>query len=248
MRTSARLGIAASLVAISSITACSDSTGPTGPTAAQLATHFDSIAIQAQAQSDTNSAYGTRSFLATLIELPAALGATPASVSVTTANGNESWKAYELLELNSSGSNTDSSFAILMFRDADAHTALIVFFDSTGTAQSGGVITADTILVNPTDASATTSLTSVSSACTTPSASLLNPSLGTLAISSCSLARFRTTLSMTLPTTAGMDAALTSLAFTNSSMNGVRVVDQASGASVRRLREMLHVMAARRRH
>jgi hypothetical protein len=248
MRNPVRIGIAASLLAISFMTACSDSTGPSGPTAAQTATHFDSIAIQAQAQSDTNSAYGTRTFLATLIELPAALGATPATVSVTTANGNESWKAYELLELTPAGSTPDSSYAVLMFRDADAHTALIVFYDSTGTAEDGGLITADTILVSPSDGSGTTSLTSVSSGCTTPSSSLLNPALGTFLNSACSLAQFHTTLSLTMPTTPGMDAALTSLSYTNASVNGVRVVDQAGGASVRRLHEIMHTMASRRRH
>ena len=87
MRSPVRLNVAVSLLAISFAIACSDSTGPREPTAAQVAAHFDSIAIDAQAQAETHSSYSTRNLISTLIELPAALGATPASVNVTTANG-----------------------------------------------------------------------------------------------------------------------------------------------------------------
>ncbi|HSU94360.1 MAG TPA: hypothetical protein VLI43_11660 [Gemmatimonadaceae bacterium] len=246
MRTPARLKVVVSLLALSAAAACgSDSTGPKAPTAAQVAAHFDSIAIQAQTQSETNTAYGQRSLLATLIELPAALGAVPASVSVTTANGVESWKAYELLAVPST-SSADSAFFLLMFRDADAHDALIILFDSTGAGDSGGIIAGDTISVSPTSAAAATSLSSVSSTCATPSTSLLNPQLTMLAIGSCNLARFTTTVHLTSPSTTGMDAALTSVSFSNSSVNGARVVDQASGAAVRRVLDMLKAAKANR--
>jgi hypothetical protein len=240
MRSHARLRIAASFLAISAAAACgSDSTGPGGQTAAQVAAHFDSIAIHANVQSDTNSAYGTRSLIATLIELPAALGATPASVSVTTASGVEQWKAYELLEVMPGSSSTDSTFILLAFRDADAHTAIAVFFDHTGTAEDGGLITGDTIPVNPSQGSGTTSLTSVSTTCATPATSLLNPQLATITVAQCNLAKFNTTLSLTSPPTPGMDAALTTVTLTNVSVNGVRVVDPSSGAPVQRLKAML---------
>jgi hypothetical protein len=247
MRLPARLTIAVSLLAISVVAACSDSTGPKGPTAAQVAAHFDSIAIQAQAQSETNEIYSGRNLLATLIELPAALGATPSSVSVTTANGAESWKAYELLAIPSTNA-ADSVFFLLMFRDADAHTALLVTFDSAGVGNGGGIITGDTISVNPTDASATTALTSVTTACTTPSASLLNPQLASLSIGTCNVARFSTSLHLTSPSTTGMDAALTSVSITNASVNGVRLVETASGASVRRVFDLLRAVKANKRH
>ena len=246
MRSPARLKIVVSLLAISVAAACSDSTGPKEPTAAQVAAHFDSIAIDAQTQSQTHESYGGRNLLATLIELPAALGATPASVSVTTASGAERWKAYELLLLPPSGSSNDSTFFLLAFRDADAHTALLVTFDGAGTGNEGGIITGDTISVNPSAASATTTLTSLSSACTTPSTSLLNPQLASLSIGTCNIAHFTTTLHLTLPTTTGMDAALTSVSFSNASVNGVRVVDAASGASVRRALDMLRAAKASR--
>jgi hypothetical protein len=248
MRSLACLRLAACLAATSVAVACSDSTGPTPLTAAQIAAHFDSLAVQAIAQSDTNSAFGTRGLVTTLIELPAALGALPATVSVTTANGVESWKAYEILAITAPGATTDSSFAVLMFRDADAHTALIAFFDSTGTINEGGLITGDTIAVNPIDHNGSTSLTSVSTACATPSTSLVNPQLGFIGIGDCTLAQFHTSLDLTLPTTSGLDAALTTISFSNATMNGVREVDQAEGAAIRRVHEMLRAAKASKRH
>jgi hypothetical protein len=243
MRSPARLNLVVSLVVIASAAACGDSTGPSAPTAAQVAAHFDSIAVQAQSQS---SAYEERSLLASLIELPAALGALPSTVKVTTADGTENWKAYELLDLPPSGSSSDSTFFLLAFRDADAHTALLITFDGDGTGNGGGIVTGDTINVNPSDASATTTLSSVTNACGAISSSLLNTQLSTVTFDTCNLATFTTTLNLTLPTTTGMDAALTSLSFSNSSVNGVRVVDQAAGASLRRAAAMFHSAKAYR--
>jgi hypothetical protein len=250
MHSPARLRIAASFLAISVAAACgSDSTGPGAQTAAQVAAHFDSIAIQANAQNDTNSSYESRSLLTTLIELPAALGAVPATVSVTTADGVEHWKAYELLARPSSQSENDSAFILLAFRDGDAHTALLAEFDGSGTIQEGGLVTGDTILVNPTDGSGSTALTSTSTTCTTPSASLLNPALDMLGMSACTLAKFHTSVMLTSPATEGMDAALTSVSFTNASVNGIRTIDaDVSGASVRRVRALLHAAAAKSRY
>jgi hypothetical protein len=250
MHSYARIRIVASFLAISAAAACgSDSTGPRPLSAAQLAAHFDSIAIAASAQSDTIPAYGVRDELATLIEIPAALGATPATVSVTTAAGVEQWKAYELLEVfPPSSGDGDSLFVVLAFRDADAHTAIAVFFDGTGTAQGGGIITGDTLSLNPSDGSGTTSLTSISTTCSTPAASLANPHISMFGIAECKLAKFQTTLSLTTPATPGLDAALTSVSFTNATFNGVRALDQAASATVRRLKTLLRAAAANKRH
>ncbi len=246
MHAKARFNVAAAFFAISVAAACSDSTGVTPLTAAQVAAHFDSISVGAAAKADTQQVYGTRAFLTTLIELPAALGATPSTVTVNTANGTESWKAYELVDRTAPGSTADSSYILLMFRDADAHTALIAEGDSSGVLQSAGLVTGDTILVNPTHSAGSTSLTSTSAACGTVSNSLANTMLATFTVSSCSLATFRSSLNVSLPTTNGLDAVLTSISFTNVSVNGVRVVEQSSGASVRRIRSILRAAAANR--
>ena len=246
MRSPARLNVAVSLLAISVVAACSDSTGPSAPTAAQVAAHFDSIAIQAQAQSETNEAYSGRGFLASLIELPAAFGATPSTLKVTTANGTENWQAYELLDVPPSGSSSDSTFFLLAYRDADAHTAMLITFNGSGAGEAGGIITGDTISVNPSDASASTTLNSVTTACSTVSTSLLNPMLASVTFDTCNLAQFTTTLHLTLPATTGMDAALTSVSFTTASVKGARLVDQAAGASLRRAAAMFQSAKAYR--
>ena len=246
MHASARLHLAATFFVLAAAAACSDSTGPTPLTAAQVAAHFDTISVAATAKADTNGSYGTRAFLTSLIELPAALGATPATVSVTTANGSESWQAYELLDATAPGSTPDSAYILLLFRDADAHTAVIADYDSTGTLQDAGLVTGDTILVNPNDGSGSTSLASTSSACTSISNSLTNPMLSTFSVSSCNLARFQTSLELALPTTTGLDAVLTSISFSNVGVNGARIREQSEGASVRRIRAILRAAAANR--
>jgi hypothetical protein len=246
MHATARLHLAATFLVIAAASACSDSTGVTPLTAAQVAAHFDSIAVVAAARADTNGSYGTRAFLASLIELPAALGATPATVSVTTANSSESWKAYEILDVTGPGSTPDSSYILLLFRDADAHTAIIADYDSAGSLQDAGLVTGDTILVNPDDASGSTSVSSIGSACTNISSSLANPLLSSFTESSCNAATFQSSLDLANPATTGLDAVLSSVSFSNVHVNGVRVVEQAEGATVRRIRTILHAAAANR--
>ena len=248
MRSPARLRIAASFLAIASAAACGDSTSP-GQTAADIAAHFDSIAIHANTQAETNDLYQARAFITTLLELPAALGAVPSKVDVTTADGVEHWKAYEVMELNAPSSTTrDSSFALLMFRDSDAHTALLAEFDASGNIDDAAMLTGDTIFVSPDDGSGTTSIKSTSSACTTPSASLLNPGLSTFNVGTCNLAKFLMSMQLTSLQVDGMDPALTDLSFSNVDVNGVRLVDADESGTVRRLKDALRVIRASRRH
>jgi len=168
---------------------------------------------------------------------------------VTTSSGVERWQAYEILERTAPGSAVDSAYILLMFRDSDAHTALIAEFDSAGALQEKGLITGDTILVTPSSASGSTSLASVGAACGTPSASLVNPQLAAITMSACNLATFHASLSLTSPSGTGVDPALTSLSYSNASVSGVRIVDQASGgASTQRLMALLHAANASRRH
>ena len=75
---------------------------------------------------------------------------------------------------------------------------------------------------------------------------LLNPQLASLSIATCNLSHFTTAVHLTLPTTTGMDAALTNVSFSNASVNGVRVVDAAAGASVQRVLDMLRAAKANR--
>ncbi len=242
MRLFARVGLVTAFAAVALTAACSDSSGPSNiDTPSAIASRFDSIYVDAFARSDSGSnGYSTRAELATLLEIPAALGASPSTINVTTANGIEHWKGFEFVELTPPGGTADSEFVLLAYREAAAHTVLVVFFDSTGSGHSGGVITNDTLPLSPNSASGMTHVVSVGTTCSTPSASLRNPQFEHSLFTSCALATFQTSLSLTLTTSGAVDPALARLSFTASTVNGMRIVDPASNG--RRVQLLLHTL------
>jgi hypothetical protein len=243
MRPPVRLGVLASLAAIALTAACSDSSGPSpAEQASEIAARFDSIYVDAVARSDSDTnGFEIRELVASLLEIPPALGATPSTLSVTTASGSEQWKAYEFVELTAPNTTLDSAFVLLAFREANAHTVLVVFFDSTGAPQTAGLITNDTLSAQPTSGSGTTTLFSVGDACGTPASTLVNPEFDTSLSSSCALATFRTSMTLQFPTSPNIDAALASLTFTATTINGIRIVDPPDATPGRRLRALLHL-------
>jgi hypothetical protein len=239
MRLLARFNIAATLAAVLLIAACSDSSGPSaGDQATTIAARFDSIYVDATARSDSGaSGFGVRALIASLLEVPPAFGALPSTISVTTASGGESWKGFEFVDLNSASS--DSQFVLLAYREAAAHTVLVVFFDSTGAPSDGAIVTGDTVTALPSSGTAATTLLSVGAACRTPPSSLTNPVFASPFASSCSLATFRTSLTLQFDAAPGIDAALLSLTFAPTTINGLRVVEPAAG---RRVNALLHAL------
>jgi hypothetical protein len=244
MRLSARLTLAASCATIALTAACSDSTGPTAAQqAARLAAHFDTLYVQANAKGDSGSnGYYNRAQVMTILEIPTAFGALPSTVTVTTAAGVEHWKGFELEEvIMNGGTPSDSSYVVVAYRESDAHTAFVGFYGSDGSIQDGGLIVNDTLAMNPVTGSSTTSLTSVSGACTTPATTLINPAVTTFAPSTCASAKFTTSMAASFSSSPDIDPALTNVSFTATSFDGERFVEEgASGQSrVRRVREML---------
>ena len=226
MRLLARFNLAASLAAVVLTAACSDSSGPSvADQATAIAARFDSIYVDATALSNGGAtAYGERAAIASLLEVPPAFGAIPSTISVTTASGTESWKGFEFVDLNSAGS--DSSFVLLAYREEAAHTVLAVIFDSTGVRHSSPVsLRATRCSASPNAGGGATTLVSVGAACRTPPSSLTNPEFDSPLASACSLATFRTSLTLQFPSGPGIDAALLSLTFAPTSVNGIRVVD-----------------------
>jgi len=242
MRPSMRLGFLASLAGIAITAACSDSSGPKAiEKAPEIAARFDSIYVDAVARSDSGTnGFETRELVVSLLEIPAALGATPSTLSVTTASGNEQWKAYEFVELNPPNTTPDSTFVLLAYREANAHTVLVVFFDSTGTEQITGLFTNDTLEVQSTTGGGATTLNSVGDACATPPSTLVNPQFDTPLTSSCALANFRTSVSLQFQTSPSVDAALASLTFPLTTINGLRLVLPPEDSPGRRIRTLLH--------
>jgi hypothetical protein len=240
MRLPARIGAAASFIAIAFAAACgSDSTGPSqSEQPSRVAQHFDSLAVQANTLAGDHPAFVLRTELLTLLEVNAAFGATPSAITVHTASGTEHWKGYEFLELSSSGN--DSTYLFLGYRDADAHTVAVVYFTGAGAVDQAALVTGDTIAVTPSDGSGSTSITQKGAACGTISSALLNPQIGDVSLATCNLATFSTNLSLTLPSTTGLDAALTSVSFTQSTVNGIFVIDAASSRRVKYLLHSIH--------
>jgi hypothetical protein len=237
MHTIARFRAAASLLVIISVAACgSDSTGPS-QSPSSVAAHFDSLAIDAAGRSNGENAYGIRATLLTLFEVPPALGASPSTISVTTASGVEHWKAFELVDLLSP---TDSGFFLLAYRESAAHTALLILYNGDGTISDGTLITNDTLAADITGGSGSTTLTSTSSTCGELSSSLVNPQLDSFVFASCTLAKFRTSLTLSSLTDSHIDPALASIAFNEATVNGARLLQPEEAATLRRLRASLH--------
>jgi len=239
MRLFARVNIAASFAAVVLTAACSDSSGPSAADqATAIAARFDSIYVDATAQSNGGAnAYEARASIASLLEIPPAFGAIPSTITVTTASGSESWKGFEFVDLNPAGS--DSSFVLLAYREEAAHTVLAVIFDSTGAPMLGALITGDTLSALPDSGTAATTLVSVGAACRTPPSSLTNPEFDSPLESSCSLATFSTSLTLQFPASPGIDAALASLTFAPTTVNGIRVMDPLAG---RRVNALVHAL------
>ena len=236
MRHPARISFVATLAALALTAACSDSSGPSvADQATQVAVRFDSIYVDATARSNSGAnAYASRALLASLLEIPAAFGTVPSTISVTTAGGMESWRGYEFLNLSSAGA-ADSTFVLLAFRESNAHTALVIFFDASGVPQVGGMITGDTLSVLPDSANAATSLHAVGAACRAVPASLTNPEFNAPLASTCALATFTTSLSLHFAATSGLESALTNLSFASATINGIRVVAPVDTTTARKV-------------
>ena len=244
MRISARLHIAASYVVIAIAAACgSDSTGPS-QTPGSVARHFDSLYVEANDLSDSIDAFGARAFLLTLLELPPALGASPSTINVTTATGVEHWKAFEVGELFNP---TDSGFALLAYRESDAHTVLLIEYNGDGSISDGAMITNDTLATDITGGSGSTTLSSTSSTCGSPPSSLTNPQVGAIDFSSCTLAKFVTSLTLSTQTSSNIDPALASVEFDGATINGIRLIDNAEAATLRRVRAAIHTTRMNKR-
>lgn len=235
MRLINRLSVAAVLGVIATVAACSDSTtspGGGGPKAGTLAQHFDTLFAQAKALSATNVNYIPRSNLLSDLELAAAFGASPTNVTVTTSAGTEQWKGFAIEEvLNDTSSSPDSAIFVFVYRDSMAHTGVLSGFHSDGTPLASVLLTDDTIGVNDNSRSGSFTLVSVGASCATPIAGLVNPLIAADESDTCASAVFNVALTLGFPSTAGVDAALTSISFPTTSFTGERFVVAASAGA-----------------
>jgi len=242
MRITTGLSVAALCGTVVLASACSDSTSPNGSNPSHVAAHFDSLYVTAAAMAEGSENYGERALLLSFIEAAAAYGSSPTTVDVTTANGSEQWKAYEIEDIEEGGSSAlDTTFLVVAYRESAAHTIALAEYDASGHIYGGEIITNDSLPVEPSDGDGFTERASLGGSCSTPSASLLNQQIGTLAGFACTPATFNTSMVLVTDPDPNVDDALTSISIPTSTVNGeVFTASEAGGVAVRRLRALLH--------
>ena len=242
MRFPARLTLAATCCTLVFTSACSDSTSPNNSQdAAHVAAHFDSLYVSAAALASGSDNYTERALLLSLLEAQAAYGATPKSVTVTTANGTEHWNAFEIEDVEpDTGTVLDTAFLVVAYREAAAHTIVLAQYDASGLINGGEVLTNDSLPVAPSDGTGSTTRASLGGTCATPSTSLVNHQIASLANLGCTPATFNTSMTLAVPSTPNVDPALTSLSFPTTTLNGeLFESNQAGTAIVRRVRALV---------
>lgn len=174
-------------------------------TAAAVAAHFDSL----YAARIGDVGFDNRAATLSWAEIGPAYGVVPTEVTVQTASGTEQWRLSQFDLVDAGGS---ADHIAVLYRDADAHTA--VFFGSSVSGDSivAGLFIDDTIYPEQVGGSASTSLLSHGGKCAV-SPGLANPQVTSLvnANNSCTFAKFETSFSVTFPSAALVDPALGSL-------------------------------------
>jgi hypothetical protein len=201
--------------------ACSDATGP-GENAQRVARHLDSLWAEASSQAAHSHGYAVRAGALTALETPVAYGADPVDISVRTAAGTEQWKGVIVTSVSGASAQPVS---LLMYRESDAHTILLVAIRPDGDA-SATMITNDSVLVLATAGSGTAATRSLDRDCTS-APGLTNPGVGlpNPARFTCRVGRFASQLSLIFPSAAGMDPALRSVFVAETTLNGVEVAE-----------------------
>jgi hypothetical protein len=218
------------------LAACSSSntTGPSGPTAAQLATHFDSIysALLAQGTSLDSEFAG---FVAFGGEAPAAFGAQQASFTVTTQSGTQTWKGLTYEEAFT-GSGGDSSFITFLYSDLTLDELMIAETDYPTSGQPGGE---GLVLLNfqtggfDSTYTGSASVTSTGTTACSLQTGLAADSLINVEFTggSCQPATFQVSFQMTFPTADGA-GTLSSVSVSNAAFDGVRLYQAAAASHV----------------
>jgi hypothetical protein len=237
MQFAPRLALAAAIAILTATAACgSDSTGPGGEDTPILARHFDSLYVQAKAQSQSDTMFNFRAVALSDLELPAAFGAAPTTLTVTTASGTETWKGFAFEEVvTNNGTPTDSGRLVLAYREADAHTLVVTVFLKNGTTTGAALVTNDTVVVHANSNAGSSTLASTGAACPAVPSGLANPVITTAQQATCLSATFSAALTLGFPATAGVDPALTHISFPLTTFAGERFQDPAGTATIQRV-------------
>jgi hypothetical protein len=191
------------------VAACSSDS--TGPKSSNLAIYYDSLYEHLDPPGQLNPLHDLRGNILSNIELAIAFGAIPRAVSVTTATGTEQWHGVEFV-VNPNGTEFDFAHTLIVYRETDAHTALMVQFGKDGSARLAVLEVADTMVAVPYTLLGSSSTTSQRDGCATPP-TLANPVIGPYLLGSCATATFTTSISEQPDATPGLDPALSTIEF-----------------------------------
>lgn len=232
---STRLALAAAIGIVATTAACGgSSTGPGGGgnhTPGTLAQHFDTLYQHAHASSVSDTNFIFRAQALSDLELAAAFGAAPTTITVTTSSGTEQWKGFVFEELHDSSGVVDSATFIVAYRDSLVHTMVLSGFRANGTSLGSFLLANDTLGIASSSRTQSASLTSVGSSCPTPIAGLVDPVIAAAETTTCTLAQFNAALALGFPAITGVDAALTAVSFPTTSIAGQRFVDAGTPGS-----------------
>jgi hypothetical protein len=176
-----------------------------------LAIYYDSLFEHLDPPGQLNPLLGLRGTILSNIELATAFGAIPRAVSVRTASGIEHWHGVEFV-VNPNGTQFEFDHILIVYRETDAHTALMVHFGSDGSAILAILEVADTMVSVPYTLLGSSGEKSQRDGCATPP-TLANPAIGPYLVASCATATFTTSISAHPDAIPGLDPALTTIEF-----------------------------------
>jgi hypothetical protein len=191
------------------VAACSGDS--TGPKSSDLAIYYDSLFEHVDPPGQLNPLHDLRANILSNIELAVAFGAIPRAVSVTTASGVEHWHGVEFV-VNPNGSQFDFDQILIVYRETEAHTALMVHFGKDGSAVLAVLEVGDTMVAVPYTLLGNAGAPSQRDGCATPP-TVANPAIGPYLLGSCSTATFTTSISEHPDSIPGLDPVLTTIEF-----------------------------------
>jgi hypothetical protein len=213
------------------VAACSSDS--TGPRSSDLAIYYDSLFEHLDPPGQLNPLLDLRGFILSNIEIATAFGAIPRAVSVTTAAGVEHWHGVEFV-LNPNGTQFEFDHILIIYRETDAHNALLVQFGRNGSAILAIQEVADTMVSAPYTLLGSSGVKFQRDGCATPP-TLANPAIGPYQLGSCATATFTTSISEHPDGIPGLDPALTTIEFGPTVFAG-EVFTSGFGDSPRRIR------------
>jgi hypothetical protein len=220
------LGRVLILAAAGVAAACSSSTAPSAPTAAQTAEHIDAIyssLMAAGTSSDTEFAQ----LIAEYVESSPANGATQSTFNITTASGTQSWQGFSI----ESNDNNDTIFATAVFPAGGNLTNMFISlaaYDASGPEGTLAALVYDsagTYEVQDAEAMLANAVTSVGAVCslqTGLAADSLIESF-TQAATSCNLITATFSASASFTASSALPAGETSISISNVSLRGIQL-------------------------